>query len=155
MDKVYMQIALAEAQKAMNEDEVPIGAVLVKDDAILAIAHNEVEKRQDATAHAEIRVLKEASKRLGQWRLTGATLYVTVEPCMMCAGAIIFSRIKRLVYGIGEPKTGAIESILIPMMESNCLNHKIIIKEDVLADEALVLMQSFFKRLRRGTEVWP
>ena len=150
-----MQLALNEAQIAMDEGEVPIGAVLVKDNNILAVAHNEVEKKQDSTAHAEIGVIKKGSKKLGQWRLIGTTLYVTVEPCMMCAGAIIFARIKRLVYGIGEPKTGAIESILIPMVESNCFNHRVIIEGGVLADEALVLMQSFFKRLRRGTEVWP
>ena len=140
-----MELALKEARKAMELGEVPIGSVLVKDGKILAKGHNETEKRQDPTAHAEINVIKKGAKKLGKWRQLDTTLYVTVEPCMMCAGAIISARIRRLVYGALEPKTGAV----------NKMKPGIIIEGGVLADEALKLMQTFFKRLRRGTEVWP
>ncbi|MGA1824339.1 MAG: tRNA adenosine(34) deaminase TadA [bacterium] len=145
MDELYMEAALKEARKAMELGEVPIGSVLVKDGKIVAKGHNETEKRQDPTAHAEINVIKKGAKKLGKWRLLDTTLYVTIEPCMMCAGAIISARVRRLVFGALEPKTGAVHK----------MKPGIIIEGGVLADEALKLMQTFFKRLRRGTEVWP
>ncbi|MGA1871021.1 MAG: nucleoside deaminase [bacterium] len=145
MDDAYMERALEEARKAMEKGEVPIGAVLVKDREIVAKAHNETEKRQDPTAHAEINVIKKGAKRLGQWRLLDTTLYVTIEPCMMCAGAIRLARIKRVVYGAKEPKTGATDQ----------LRNGMIVEGGILEKRALELMQIFFKQLRRGTEVWP
>ena len=153
-DKEYMRQALAEAEKAAALGEVPIGAVLV--DAagtVVAAGHNMRELWQDGTAHAEVVVIRAAGKRLGRWRLSGCTLYVTVEPCPMCAGAIVMSRIDRLVYGVPDARAGAVESIFnIPGHPS--LNHQVVVRAGVLEDECAALVKSFFAA-RRGKKKSP
>ena len=142
-----MQMALETARLAPALGEVPIAAVLVLGDQVLAQVHNYREVWQDPTAHAEVVAIRQAASRLGTWRLTGATLYVTVEPCSMCAGAIIQSRIARLVYGARDPKAGACGSVFnIP--EERRLNHRVAVLGGVLEQESQELMQSFFRRLR-------
>lgn len=147
-DKFYMRIALEEAEKALLEGEVPIGAVLVDDEGgIVACAHNLRESLNDATAHAEVVVIREAGKKLGRWRLTGCTLYVTVEPCPMCAGAIVMSRLGRIVYGVPDSKAGAVES-LFNIPGNPVLNHNPKVRAGVLEDECREIMQRFFSRKR-------
>lgn len=111
-DLKFLEIAYKEALKAYQKDEVPVGAILVKDNQIIAKAYNRKEKKQQATRHAEIEIIEKASKKLGNWYLENCILYVTLEPCVMCAGAILQSRIKKIVYGAKDPKGGAIESLL-------------------------------------------
>ncbi len=149
-DDYYMELALAEARKAYAAGEVPIGAVLVMDGEIIAAAHNMRETWHDATAHAEIIVIREACRKLGRWRLTGATLYVTIEPCPMCAGALVMSRIDRLVYGSPDYKAGAVESIF-NVAQNDALNHKAEVLAGVKGDECSELMKRFFRE-RRGKE---
>ena len=149
-DIYFMEIALQEALKAEKEGEVPVGAVVVKEEKILSIAHNQVIQLADPTAHAEILALRQAAKTIGNYRLLDTELYVTIEPCLMCAGAIIQARIKRLVFGAWEPKMGAFGSIL--NIKDFNLNPYLKIKSGILAQEAQALMQAFFKK-RRGTEV--
>lgn len=147
-DKFYMRIALEEAEKALLEGEVPIGAVLVDDEGgIVACAHNLRESLNDATAHAEVVAIREAGKKLGRWRLTGCTLYVTVEPCPMCAGAIVMSRLGRIVYGVPDSKAGAVES-LFNIPGNPVLNHNPKVRAGVLEDECREIMQRFFSRKR-------
>jgi len=146
-DLEYMRLALDQAGLAPALGEVPIGAVLVQDGQVLAQVHNFREVWQDPTAHAEIVAIREAASRLGTWRLTGATLYVTVEPCSMCAGAIIQSRISRLVFGARDPKAGACGSVF-NLPEERRLNHKVEVSGGVLERESQELIQSFFRRLR-------
>ncbi len=147
-DKEYMRLALAEAAKAAAMGEIPIGAIIVDAaGSIVAVAHNMRERWQDGTAHAEVIAIREAGRKLGHWRLTGCTLYVTVEPCPMCAGAIVMSRITRLVYGVPDAKAGAVESIFnIPGHPS--LNHQVAIRAGVLEDECAAVIQSFFADCR-------
>ena len=148
-DKYYMQAALQEAQKAFELAEVPIGAVLV--DAagkIVARGHNMRENWHDATAHAEMVVIKKACDKLKKWRLTGATLYVTIEPCPMCAGAIVMSRLERLVYGSPDYKAGGVESIF-NIVQNQALNHQVTVTAGVKAEECSNLMKSFFKERRK------
>lgn len=147
-DKYFMQIAIEEAKKALAEGEVPIGAVLVDDkDGIVVSAHNLREQLHDATAHAEVVAIREAGKKMGEWRLKNCTLYVTVEPCPMCAGAIVMARIKRIVYGIPDSKAGAVESLFnIPGHPG--LNHNPEVRAGVLEDECKELMQKFFVERR-------
>lgn len=147
-DEHYMGLALTEARAAYAIGEVPIGAVLVVDGEVIAAAHNMREAWHDATAHAEIIVIREACRKLGRWRLTGATLYVTIEPCPMCAGALVMSRIDRLVYGSPDYKAGAIESIF-NVVQNDALNHKVEVLAGVRDEECVALMKEFFKE-RRG-----
>src|SRR5574344_1545976 len=145
----YMQLALAEARKAAALGEIPIGAVLVCEGEVIASAHNMRETWQDGTAHAEIIVIQEACKKLARWRLSGCTLYVTVEPCPMCAGAIVNSRIDRLVYGCDDPKAGAVRSIF-SIVDNPRLNHRVDILSGVREEECRTLLKDFFKMRREG-----
>ncbi|MBT4761405.1 MAG: nucleoside deaminase [Bdellovibrionaceae bacterium] len=143
----FMQMALKLSQEAAERGEVPIGALIVKDGTIVAQAHNEKEEAQQAIYHAEILVIKRASEALGSWRLTDCTLYVTLEPCAMCAGAIIQSRIKRVVFATRDPKAGAGGSVL-NVLENKNLNHQVEIVEGVLEQECSHELKSFFRKLR-------
>lgn len=149
-DRAYMQLALEHARLAPPLGEVPIAALLVRDGEILAQFHNYREIWQDPTAHAEVIAIREAATRLGTWRLTGTTLYVTVEPCSMCAGAVIQSRISRLVFGARDPKAGACGSVFNIPAERR-LNHRVQVTGGVLELESQALMQNFFRRLRLET----
>lgn len=146
-DKDYMALALEEAKEAFLEEEVPIGAIVVRDGEILGKGHNEKEQRRDATAHAEILALREAMKKTGAWRLTGATIYVTIEPCVMCVGALLQARVKRIVFGAPDPKFGGVVS-LHRLADDPRHNHRCLYTGGVLADEAKSLMQDFFKARR-------
>jgi tRNA(adenine34) deaminase len=138
-----MRLALREAELALEHDDVPIGAVVVHDSEVIGAAHNERELRADPTAHAEITALREASRAMGSWRLTDAVLYITLEPCAMCAGAIVLARISRVVYGATDPKAGAAGSVLDVLAEPR-LNHRPDVAAGLLASESAVLLQSFF-----------
>ena len=153
-DAEYMLEALKEARKAYDLGEIPIGAVIVKDDEIISRHHNRRELDHDATAHAEILVIREACEILDRWRLTGCTLYVTIEPCPMCAGAIINSRIDRVVYGSSDYKGGAVES-LFNVLTHPGLNHEPEILSGVMADECSEIMKDFFKERRKNKEKYP
>jgi len=142
-----MKMALAEAEKGFKKDEVPVGAVVVADDKVIARAHNLRESLVDPTAHAEILALKKAGKKLGGWRLNDAMLYTTLEPCPMCAGAVIHSRIKELVYGANDPKAGACGSIM-NVVSSGHLNHKVKVVSGVMKKECSDILKRFFKKLR-------
>ncbi|MBP2651632.1 MAG: tadA [Firmicutes bacterium] len=143
-----MGMALTEARKAFELGEVPIGAVLVLGDEVISAAHNMRESWNDATAHAEIIVIQDACRKLGRWRLTGATLYVTIEPCPMCAGALVASRIERLVYGSADYKGGAVESIF-NVVQNSALNHAVKVVAGVKSEECSELMRNFFLERRR------
>ena len=147
-DRKYMNIALEEAAAALAEDEIPVGAVLVDSNGfVLARGHNERQALHDATAHAEIQVIRRAGEKLGDWHLNGCTLYVTLEPCPMCAGALVMARISRLVYGLPDSKTGAVESIFnIPGHPS--LNHHIEVTAGIMEDECHELLMQFFRKKR-------
>lgn len=147
----YMRIALAEADKAAEYREVPIGAVVVHSDGtILAAAHNWRETWHNPTAHAEVIALSEASRRLGSWRLDTCDLYVTLEPCPMCAGALMLSRIRHLYYGAMDPKGGAIAS-KIELLKPGLWNHQPAITGGILQDECGMILQDFFRKLRAGS----
>ncbi|MDB9741516.1 tRNA adenosine(34) deaminase TadA [Akkermansiaceae bacterium] len=147
-DAFYMQQALREARKAYAATEVPIGAVIVKDGQIIARGHNQVELLKDATAHAEMLALGAAMQGLDSWRLEGCTLYVTKEPCPMCAGAIVHCRPDRVVFGCSDPKSGAAGG-WINLLESNPpLNHRCEVTRGVMEEECLQLVQSFFREAR-------
>ena len=143
-----MKEALAEAKKAAAAGEVPVGAVIVKDGEIIGRGHNETETAKDPTAHAEMIAIRQAAKNLGGWRLTGCTMYVTTEPCSMCAGAIVWSRISRLFIGTMDPKSGACGSVFYIPQESR-LNHFVEIETGLMQEECSSLMKSFFKELRK------
>jgi tRNA(adenine34) deaminase len=146
-----MHLALDEAREALTHDDVPIGCVVVDADGTeLARAHNARERDADPTAHAELVALREAAAKKGSWRVDGATLYVTLEPCAMCAGAMVLARIKRLVYGATDPKAGATGS-LYNIVQDERLNHRLEVTGGVLADESSELLKSFFKAKRPGT----
>lgn len=147
-DEKFMKIALKEANKSFQLDEVPVGVVIVKDDKIIARGHNLRETKQDPTGHAEIIAIKKASKKLKSWRLIDCTMYVTLEPCSMCAGAIMWSRIKRVVYGAKDIKGGAIGSSF-NLFEQKGINHKPEVTSGVLEDEASTLLKKFFKLKRQ------
>ena len=147
-DEIYMRLALALAQKAYGLGEIPIGALVVYEDEVIAWAHNEKELRRDATAHAEMLVLQRAASYLGRWRLTGATLYCTLEPCAMCAGAMLNARIKRLVYAARDSKAGAAGSV-IDLLRYPGLNHQVEVEGGILQEESEALLTSFFRELRR------
>ena len=147
-DEDFMRLALAEAERALDHDDVPIGAVVARDGAVLAVSGNERELRRDPTAHAEVLALREAAGKEGSWRLTGSTLYVTLEPCPMCAGAVVLARMDRLVYGPQDPRAGAAYS-LYNIVQDPRLNHSVEIATGVLAEESSALLRSFFEDRRR------
>jgi len=142
-DRGFMQAALAEARAAIDRGEVPVGAVIVVDGVILSRAGNRTITDCDPTAHAEILALREAAKLTGNYRLLGATLYVTIEPCAMCAGAMIQARIDRLVYGADDPKAGAVRSCF-SIFERPQINHRVEILPGLLAEDSAALLKSFF-----------
>jgi tRNA(adenine34) deaminase len=146
-DEEFMRAALAEAAAAADHGDVPIGAVVVADGRIIAAAGNERELRGDPTAHAELLAIKSAAEEIGGWRMEDATLYVTLEPCAMCAGAMVLARIGRLVYGPLDPKAGAAYS-LYNIPQDRRLNHSLSITAGVLADECAALLRGFFARRR-------
>ena len=147
-DLDLMRAAFAEAEAAARSGEVPIGAVVTKDGEILASGRNRVLETGDPTAHAEILALRAAAERLGNYRFTGCDLYATVEPCLMCAGAIVHARIRRLVYGPPEPKFGGVESRVA--LAGLGLPHRLTVVSGVLADEGRALLQRFFRERRRA-----
>lgn len=149
-DKFYMQIALQEANKALQENEIPIGAVIVYKNVIIALGHNQKESSNDPTAHAEMAVIKKASKFLNKWRLTGCTLYVTMEPCPMCAGAILNSRIDRVVFGALNEQYGAVISNH-HLLETGDLNHKSSVTYGILEDQCTKILDQFFDNRRIET----
>ncbi len=139
-----MRLALAEAARAAEHDDVPIGAVVVhRALGVIGAGHNERERREDPTAHAEVLALRRAAERLGSWRVLDATLYVTLEPCAMCAGAIVLARVPRVVFGTRDPKAGAAGSVLDVLAEPR-LNHRPVVDGGLLADECAALLVSFF-----------
>jgi len=142
----FMRLALAQAALAREAGEVPVGAVVVLEGAVLGRGYNQPIGASDPTAHAEILALREAARAAGNYRLTGATLYVTVEPCLMCVGAIVHARVGTVVYGVPDPKGGAVRSLLDP--DSIPLNHRFEAIEGVLADECRELLQGFFRERR-------
>lgn len=147
IDTYFMRIALDMAHQAFSEDEVPVGAVLVQEGNILSTGFNQRESTQDPTAHAELMAIRSASMTLGSWRLTGTTLYVTLEPCAMCAGAIIQARIARVVFGTWDPKAGACGSICnLPAQPR--FNHRVAVDSDILAEDCRAILQKFFQHLR-------
>jgi tRNA(adenine34) deaminase len=147
-DERWMVLALKQAERATDHDDVPIGAVLVSGREVIAQAPNERELRGDPTAHAEVLVLRTAAELLGGWRLPATTLYVTLEPCAMCAGAIVLARVPRVVYGAPDPKAGAAGSVLDVLGEPR-LNHRPEVVGGLLADESAELLRGFFRE-RRG-----
>ena len=138
-----MRLALREAERALEHDDVPIGAVVVHEGEVIGAGRNERELRQDPTAHAEMIALREAARGLGSWRLVDAVLYVTLEPCAMCAGAIVLARVSRVVFAASDPKAGAAGSVLDVLGEPR-LNHRPEVAGGLLADEAAALLQDFF-----------
>ena len=147
-DEVYMKLALAEAEKAFVLGEIPIGAVLVDGQGqVVTAGHNRRESWHDATAHAELIVIQAACRKLKKWRLSGLTLYVTIEPCPMCAGALIMSRIDRVVYGSPDYKAGAAES-LFNVVDNKALNHQLKVRAGVLEDQCTAIMKRFFAQCR-------
>ncbi|MFM7230429.1 MAG: tRNA adenosine(34) deaminase TadA [bacterium] len=148
-DEAGMRAALREAQAALARDEVPVGCVIVHEGSVIGRGHNQVEALQDATAHAEVLAIGAASNALASWRLSECTLYVTLEPCSMCAGAIVLSRLGRLVYGATDPKAGACGSVLDVVGERR-LNHRVPVTHGVLAEECGELLREFFRKKRRA-----
>ena len=147
-DEWFMRLALREAERALEHDDVPIGAVVVHDGEVIGAGKNERELRGDPTAHAEILALREAAARLGSWRVLDSVIYVTLEPCAMCAGAIVLARVPRVVYGTVDPKAGAAGSVLDVLAEPR-LNHRPEVAAGLLAEESAELLRAFF-RSRRG-----
>jgi len=145
----YMKQALKEAKKAYAKEEIPIGAVIVKNGEIIARGHNEKEFKNDATLHAEMTAIKKASRKLRSWRLNGCDMYVTLEPCAMCAGALIQARIRRLYIGAPDPKAGAVGSVL-DILGVEKFNHKTEVVYGILEDECSAILKDFFKELRSG-----
>jgi tRNA(adenine34) deaminase len=143
----YMIEALKEAEKALNLGEVPIGCVIVKDGNIIGRGHNRTIVEKDPTAHAEILAIREAAKFLGGWRLLGTELYVTCEPCAMCAGAMVWARIQKVVFGTKDPKAGAAGSV-INVLQEDGLNHQVEIESGVLEDQCKEILQNFFRDIR-------
>jgi tRNA(adenine34) deaminase len=146
-DDYFMRLALREADRALEHEDVPIGAVLVRNGEVVAAAHNERELRQDPTAHAEVIALREAAEAAGTWRLLDTVLYVTLEPCAMCAGAIVLARVPRVVFGASDPKAGACGSVLDVLGEAR-LNHRPDVAGGLLAGECGGLLSDFFASRR-------
>jgi tRNA(adenine34) deaminase len=147
IDEKWMALAIEQAKLAEKIDEVPVGAVLVQDDRLIAEAHNQPISNHDPTAHAEIQLLRKAGKKLNNYRLPNTTLYVTLEPCTMCLGAMIHARVSRIVFGAYDQKTGVCGSCQ-DLSTSECFNHSIETEGGVLADECKQLLQEFFKKRR-------
>jgi tRNA(adenine34) deaminase len=147
IDQNYMKEAIKEAFRALDEDEVPIGAIIVHKNRIIGKAHNQREKLHDPTAHAEMIALTQAASFLDNWRLKDTTMYVTIEPCIMCAGALVNARVKRLVYGAQDPKAGGCGSIF-NVINDKRLNHKIEVTSGVMEKDCRLLMKEFFKKKR-------
>lgn len=143
----FMKVALKEASKAYSKEEVPVGAIIVKDNKIIARAHNLKETNLNAVSHAEILAIQKACKKLGSWRLTDCDMYVTLEPCTMCTGALINARIRKLYIGTNDPKTGACGS-KINLIEDVEFNHKIKLERDIMQKECEKILKDFFKTLR-------
>lgn len=146
-DEDYMKVAIGEARKAIDKDEVPVGAVIVYEGRIIARAHNQIVLLHDPTAHAEMIAITQAADYLKNERLINTSVYVTIEPCPMCAGAMVLSRVKRLFYGAADPKTGSCGSLMNIAQDSR-LNHSITVKKGLMEEECRLLMQEFFKRKR-------
>jgi tRNA(adenine34) deaminase len=142
-----MQLALRLAQKAALNNEVPVGAVVVYGGKVVGRGWNQVETKRDSARHAELTALKQAAKKLGRWRLTGCTLYVTLEPCAMCAGAMVLARIDRLVFAAADPKAGACGSVF-NLVQDQRLNHRIVVELGVLLQESSELLKAFFRNKR-------
>lgn len=151
-DEIYMKKAIEIAEQASALGEVPIGAIIVKDHEIIASGYNLRETEQRAVAHAEILAIDEACKNLGTWRLSGCTLYVTLEPCSMCAGALVLSRVDRVVYGASDPKGGC-AGTLMNLLDEPRFNHQAVVTSGVLADECGKMLSDFFKSLRTRKKV--
>jgi len=147
MDATWMAEALLEARTAGGEGEVPIGAVVVLDGRIVGRGRNARERLRDPTAHAEMLALQEAARSLGRWRLSGATVYATLEPCPMCAGALVNARVDRLVYGVADPKAGA-AGTLFDILRDERLNHRVAVESGVLGEECGALLRDFFRARR-------
>jgi tRNA(adenine34) deaminase len=157
MHDAFMQMALREAQAAFDEDEAPIGAVIVRANPaggagqVIAAAHNQRERLRDPTAHAEMIAITQAAETVGNWRLDGCTMYVTLEPCPMCAGAIVLARLPRVVYGAADPKAGAVKT-LYQLLNDPRLNHRADVIPGVLADQCGDILSRFFRQKRRIAE---
>jgi len=143
LDEHFMRLAIREAERALEHDDVPVGAVIVRDGEVAGIGHNERELRQDPTAHAELLAIREAARSLGSWRLLDCVLYVTLEPCAMCAGAIVLARLPRVIYAASDPKAGAAGSVLDILGEPR-LNHRPEVAAGLLADVSASLLRDFF-----------
>jgi tRNA(adenine34) deaminase len=147
-DEYFMRLALREATRALEHDDVPIGAVVVKEGEVIGSGHNEREIRSDPTAHAEMIALRDAARAIGSWRVLDAVIYVTLEPCAMCAGAIVLARVPRVVYGATDPKAGAAGSVF-DILDEPRLNHRPRVESGLLAEESAELLREFFSS-RRG-----
>jgi len=147
-DEKWMKIAISEANLAINDGEIPVGAVLIQNDKLIAKAHNQPILNHDPTAHAEVEVLRKAGKKLRNYRLSGSTLYVTLEPCAMCLGAIMHARIERIVFGASDPKTGVCGS-KADLTSETFFNHKVQVVGGILEEENKEILQSFFKSRRK------
>ncbi len=147
-DERYMRMAIDQAYIAEENGDVPIGCVIVHENRVIAKAYNQREQLQDPTAHAEIIALTQAAEYIGNWRLHGCTIYVTLEPCPMCAGALVLGRLDRLVYGTDDPKTGAVES-LYNIVQDNRLNHRLQVTAGTLQQDCKAQLQAFFQRRRQ------
>lgn len=152
MHEKYMKLALKEAQKAYDKKEIPVGAVIVKDGKVIARAHNLKEIKNDTTKHAEILTIQKASKKLGCWRLEDCEMYVTLEPCSMCAGALIQSRIKKVYIGTMDYKTGACGSVL-NLLKDFKFNHNVEVETGILAEDCEKILKDFFKELRSDKKI--
>ncbi len=148
-DEAWMREALREAELGARYGEVPVGCVVVREGRLLARAHDRRESLRDPTAHAEVLALRDAARALGSWRLVGCTVYVTVEPCAMCAGALVLARVRRVVYAAASPKSGAVRT-LYRIPEDPRLNHQVEVVPGVLEEEAQALLQRFFRGLREA-----
>jgi tRNA(adenine34) deaminase len=146
-DESWMRLALAEAEKALAANDVPIGALAVLDDQVIGRGYNRREADQDPTAHAEMIAIRQAAQHIGHWRLEGVTLYCTLEPCAMCAGAMVLARLPRLVYATTDPKAGAGGSV-INILDHDALNHRVEVAQGVLAEDAAEQIRAFFRKLR-------
>jgi tRNA(adenine34) deaminase len=146
-DEYFMRLALREAERALEHDDIPVGAVVVQEGEVIGSGHNERQLRADPTAHAELIALRDAARTLGNWRVLASVLYVTLEPCAMCAGAIVLARVPRVVFGTLDPKAGAAGSVLNVLAEPR-LNHRPQVESGLLAEECANLLRSFFASKR-------
>jgi tRNA(adenine34) deaminase len=147
-DEYFMRLALREAARALEHDDVPIGAVVVKEGEVIGAGHNEREVRDDPTAHAELLALRDAARALGSWRVLDSVMYVTLEPCSMCAGAIVLARVPRVVFGASDPKAGAAGSVL-DVLNVPQLNHRPQVQSGLMAEDCAGLLRAFFADRRR------